>query len=320
MLDPKVAERITRALNFQETDCVPICDFIDNSRLFEYFSHKENHSLEEKVKAYHGLGVDVCWRFNQRLSHRENGIWANLRRFAMRAPRFRVITRDELFAEFDDFAQQQELFQPYTYLAMSTEGCLSVLYRGIGFEEFTRRMYEYPIETERLIDIFAENLYQKADEFARRDLGGIFFIKDDIAYDKGLIFSLDFLQKQWLPRIKQAIRPLKDKNVKVILHSEGDIGPLIDGLISIGIDGIHPVDSTAGMDASIIKKKYGRSLILFGSIELNVLPDEEVIAHTNRYIRNAACGAGCFLGTRFGITNDLDLKRVFSFFNAIKEH
>ncbi|MCG2703464.1 MAG: hypothetical protein L6366_03700, partial [Candidatus Omnitrophica bacterium] len=105
MLDANVEKRIRNALNFEETDHVPICDFIDNSRVFKYFSHKENPLLEEKVKAYHGLGIDVCWRFEQRRGYREKGIWANLRRFALREPRFRVITRDELLAEFDDFAQ-----------------------------------------------------------------------------------------------------------------------------------------------------------------------------------------------------------------------
>ena len=157
MLDKKVAERIDRALNFQETDQVPVCDFLHNKKVFHYFSHTNKNSFKEKAKAYHGLGVDICWRFERRSGHRFESFWRRLKKMTDRSHSFAVLSEEELKKEFDDFKEQQKIFEPYTYLAMSAEGCLSVAYRSLGIETFINEMYSAPIEVERMIDVFAEN-------------------------------------------------------------------------------------------------------------------------------------------------------------------
>ena len=233
---------------------------------------------------------------------------------------FAALSSEEIKKEFEDFKQQQELLEPYTYLAMSAEGCLSVAYRSLGIEEFINKMYSEPIEVERMIDIFAENLYLRASEFARQDFGNLFFITDTIGYEEGLIFSETFLRKHWMPKIKQAIEPLKEKGVKVILHSKGNINNILDDLIEIGIDGIHPVDNTAKMDLGMIKKIYAKSLLLFGNIILLGQEDQSIIDQTQKNIQKAAYGGGFFIGSHSGIFDDVELTNVFTFFNAIKDY
>jgi hypothetical protein len=204
MLDEKVLKRINLALNFQESDRVPICEFLDNPKIFEYFSHNPHPLLEDKVKAYHQLGIDICWRFERRHGLRHKGLMEKLQRFALRQKKINILSSDDLNAEIDDFKQQQKLFYPFTFLAMSAEGCLSIAYKTYGFEDFCKNMYVELLEVEKLFDICAENLYQRAARFAAQDLGPIFFIKDHIAYKNGLIFSRNFLQQHWIPKIKQS--------------------------------------------------------------------------------------------------------------------
>jgi len=321
MLSRDVAQRIDRTLVFQEADRVPICDFLDHKKIFYYFSHTSRITLPDKVKAYHELGIDICWRFERRQKARGSGLLEHLHRFALRKARLHVLGEEELDAEFRDFKEQQKLFEPHTYLAMSVDGCLSAAYRSLGFEEFSRKMYVEPIEVEKLIDIFAENLYQRALRFAEGELGRIFFINDGIAYDKGLIFSPVFLQQQWFPRIKNAIAPLKKKGIKVILHSLGNLSSIIKELIDIGIDGIHPIDAVAGMDIAVLKKTYPKRLLLFGNVALGqqdrCLTIPELVKHC---IHNASSGGGHFIGSRTGIEKNIPLQDVFSFFIAIKEY
>ncbi|MFH1093755.1 MAG: uroporphyrinogen decarboxylase family protein [Candidatus Omnitrophota bacterium] len=321
MFDEKLEKRIKLALNFQEADRVPICDFIDSPKVFRYFSHRKDITIEEKVKAYHGLGIDVCWQFERRRNYRHEGFLKRLQRFALRKPKMEVLSRNELNEELEDFAQQQGLFAPHTYLAMSAEGILSVAYKTLGYEEFCKRMYVELIQIERLIDIFAENLYQRALLFADADLGPIFFIKDDIAYDKGLMFSKLFLEQQWLPRIQKSIEPLKQKGVKVILHSRGNIIDIVDQLIDSGIDGIHPIDPLCRMDIGILKKTYAKNLILFGNIDVAAFDTVQAIEEkTKKCIKNASFDGGHFLGSVKGIGKSLNLQEVFAFFTSLKEY
>ncbi|MFH1063165.1 MAG: uroporphyrinogen decarboxylase family protein [Candidatus Omnitrophota bacterium] len=322
MLDEKVLKRINLALNFQESDRVPICEFIDNSKVFEYFCHDKNPLIEQKAKAYHQLGIDICWRFEKRKIFRHEGFLEKLQRLALRQPKINVLTSSELIEEFDDFKQQQDLFAPLTYLAMAVDGCLSIAYKTLGFEDFCKKMYIELIEVEKLIDIFAENLYQRAIQFAARDSGPLFFIKDDIAYDKGLIFSTNFLSQHWLPKIKKAIEPLKEKDVKVILHSRGNFTEYIDDLIESGFDGIHPIDPNTGMDIGLIKKRYAKSLLLFGNVDLQTKDQsgaKDIALRTRQCIQKASFDGGHFIGSFHGINKGLKLQEVLAFFAAIND-
>ncbi len=321
MLDASVDNRIKLTLNFQEPDRVPVCDFIDNPKIFQYFSPGLDISIQEKVKAYHELGIDVCWQFERRRNYRHEGLLKRLQRFALRKPRMDVLSNEELNEEMKDFAQQQSLFAPNTYLAMSAEGILSVAYKTLGYEEFCRKMYVELIQIERLIDIYAENLYQRALLFAKAELGPLFFIKDDIAYDKGLMFSNVFLEQQWLPRIRESIEPLKEKGIKVILHSCGNISGILDPLIDSGIDGIHPIDSTSGMDIGILKKTYAKNLILFGNIDIAGHGDGlSIDEKTKKCIKSASFNGGHFIGSDKGIGKRLSLQEVLAFFTSLKEY
>ncbi len=321
MLDETLNNRIKLALNFQEADRVPICDFIDNPKVFRYFSHSKDITISEKVKAYHELGIDVCWQFERRRNYRHEGFLKRLQKFAFREPKMEVLSNDELNEEMEDFRQQQRFFEPHTYLAMSAEGILSAAYKTLGYEEFCKKMYVELIEIERLIDIYAENLYQRALLFANADLGRIFFINDDIAYDKGLMFSKVFLEQQWLPRIQRSIEPLKEKGIKVILHSRGNITEILDSLINFGIDGIHPIDPLCGMNIGILKKTYAKNLLLFGNIDIAGYDDGQTIEEkTKRCIKNASFDGGHFIGSVKGIGQSLSLQEVFAYFTSLKEY
>ncbi|MCK4995042.1 MAG: hypothetical protein KAS13_08385 [Candidatus Omnitrophica bacterium] len=321
MLDVSVNNRIKLALNFKEPDSVPVCDFIDNPKIFRYFSHSKDLSIENKVRAYHELGIDVCWQFERRRNYRHEGLLKRLQKFALRKPKMEALNTEELNEEMEDFSQQQSLFAPYTYLAMSAEGILSVAYKALGYEEFCRKMYVELIQVERLIDIYAENLYQRAFLFSGADLGPIFFINDDIAYDKGLMFSKVFLEQQWLPRIKRSIEPLKEKGIKVILHSRGNITEIVDSLINFGIDGIHPIDKQSGMDIGILKKTYAKTLLLFGNIDISDSNDSFSIEEkTKRCIKNASFDGGHFIGSAKGIGKNLRMREVFAYFTSLKEY
>jgi uroporphyrinogen decarboxylase len=322
MFDPKVLSRIEASLNFTQPDRLPVCEFIDNPKVFEYCCYDEDPHLEYKVKAYHKLGIDICWRFDRRQTEREKGWLEKLQKFALRKPKINYLNKEDLEQEFSEFKSQQMMFAPLTYLAMTADGCLSSAYKTLGFEEFCKKMYTELIEIEKLIDICAENLRQRAELFAEEQLGPVFFIRDDIAYKKGLLFSKNFLDQIWLPKIQNAIYSLKQKNIKVVLHSQGNITGYLDELIEAGFDGIHPVDISSGMDIGIIKKKYSKSLVLFGNVDLiNTDPSgtKDIAARTKKCIDSASYDGGHFIGTSHGINKDLLLQDVLAFFANIKE-
>ncbi|RKY33956.1 MAG: hypothetical protein DRP78_07095 [Candidatus Omnitrophota bacterium] len=319
MLNTDVAERINRSLEFQDQERLAVCDFLDHKKLFYYFSHKKNPDAADRVKAYHQLGIDICWRFERRRTKRVGLLKQLVEKYTLRNQQFDLLTQTELTREFDDFAEQQKLFAPYTYLAMSVPGCLNPVHYSLGLENFREQMYVDLIEFERIFDRLSENLYLRAKRFAAHNFGNIFFIMDTLANDQGLIFSQQFLKMSYLPRVKKAIVPLKQKNIKVILHSPGNISEIIPELIEIGINGIHPVESSSGMDSGMLRKRYANSLLLLCGISLAGKKDE-ILECTKRIIHSCTHLRGYFIGSSFGINNSVELKDIFSFYTAIKEY
>jgi uroporphyrinogen decarboxylase len=87
---------------------------------------------------------------------------------------------------------------------------------------------------------------------------------------------------------------------RVILHSDGNIGPLLDMLLDAGIDGINPVEPRASMDLVKLKKKYDRRLAFIGGMcNARVLPGgtrREIVRKT-REILEAGQSGGVVIGT-----------------------
>ena len=320
MLNETVKQRINAALNFQETEQVPCCDLIENRKIFNYFTNSRSLHPADKIKAYHELGVDICWNFQPSYHSSAPGLLGRIKTWAFSEDQLKLIPRELLEKEFIDYQKQKARFEPHTYLAMSSEGCLDVSRRNMGNENFSQKLYSDPLDIERVMEIFAENLFQRASMFAEHDPGPVFFILDDISNFSGMRISLRFLREQWLPKLQNAIIPLKDKGVKVVLHSRGDLCDLIPDLIEAGVDGIHPVDPNAGMNIGIIKKNYARSLLLFGNVDIyNKKTPKQIYADTKKCMELASFGGGHFIGSCYGINDTLELKQVFSFFSAIKE-
>jgi uroporphyrinogen decarboxylase len=82
-------------------------------------------------------------------------------------------------------------------------------------------------------------------------------------------------------------------------HSDGNIWPILDDLIAIGFDAIHPIDPTA-MNIREVKEKVGRKLGIMGNIHTDLLArgtPAEVRDLTKKTIREVAPGGGFALGS-----------------------
>jgi len=135
-----------------------------------------------------------------------------------------------------------------------------------GDPEFARAM----------ADKVADHIIQIGKESLRR--GSLYdtglWIYDDMAYNRGTMMSPASFERVFLPAYKRMVKAFKDVGAaKVILHSDGNIAPVLDMLIEAGIDGINPVEPRAGLHIPTLKEKYGTKLALIGGMcNSRVLP------------------------------------------------
>jgi len=347
-LDPIVEERITRAMNFEEGDRVPIWDYMDNAAALEHFASGETDLLAANVKVYHGLGIDLCRGFGGSYAASRDGeqdcsaegvvlgVISGQTRWAVRRP---INTIDELKAyeppaprDIEEvrpgwvewMRKVQAAFAPHT---MYVPGCgcgFHGTYDMMGLQLFSYAIYDSPAPVERLIEANNAQGVQVAGIAAEEKLSPMFFIGDDIAYKQRLMFSPDFLRRTFIRALRNMCEPLRSAGIKVIFHTDGDVTELIDDMIAAGISGLNPIEPMAGMDIGALKRRYRKELILVGNVDCSqVLPlgsVDEVIAATKECIRQASPGGGHFIGSSSEITPATPLENIVAFYDACREY
>jgi hypothetical protein len=126
------------------------------------------------------------------------------------------------------------------------------------------------------------------------------WIYDDMAYNRGPMFSPASFERILLPAYRRMIEAYKQAGARyVFLHSDGDIRLLLDMLVDAGIDGLNPLERRAGMHPAEIRKRYPRLILAGGMCNSDTLingPVEKVRAEAREIIDLGRDG-GVIIGT-----------------------
>ena len=135
-----------------------------------------------------------------------------------------------------------------------------------GFEKLMESMVVSPDFAAAVIDPIAENNIVKARRFAEAGVDMI-RIADDIAMQDRMMMNPDLWREWFKARHAKAVRAAREVNpdIAVWYHSDGNVEPVIEDLIEIGINVLNPVQPEC-MDVREIKRKYGDRLAFWGTI------------------------------------------------------
>ena len=61
---------------------------------------------------------------------------------------------------------------------------------------------------------------------------------------------------------------VKGRGSYLSLHSDGNVSSIIDGIIKLGYDVVHPYQESAGMDMYEYKRKYMDSFVIMGGLDV----------------------------------------------------
>lgn len=145
-----------------------------------------------------------------------------------------------------------------------------------GKEAFLMDIAGDPEFAKAMADRVADHITEIGKESLRR--GNLYetglWIYDDMAYNHGTMMSPASFERIFFPAYKRMVKAFKEAGAaRVILHSDGNIAPVLDMLIEAGIDGINPVEPRAGLHIPALKEKYGTTLAFIGGMcNSRVLP------------------------------------------------
>ncbi len=147
---------------------------------------------------------------------------------------------------------------------------------------------------------------------------------DDYASTKGLLFSPQHFKEIFLPALKELVEVVKEEGGYAIKHTDGNINEILDMLVSLGIDGIHPLDPIAGMDIKKVKEKYGEKICVIGNIDTTVVlskySPEEVKEHVRKRIMDVAPGGGYIISSSNSIHSGVKPENYLAMIESVKTY
>jgi hypothetical protein len=126
-------------------------------------------------------------------------------------------------------------------------------------------------------------------------------LADDIAGNRGLLFSYDDFVGTFLPLYARMAETIKEHGLYAFFHCDGDTRTIIDCLTRAGYDCIHPVDDQAGMDLGRLTSDFGDRLSFMGHIDTVAWDAPRVSREVERAARGFDEG-GLILGSSGGVS------------------
>jgi len=185
-----------------------------------------------------------------------------------------------------------------------------------GFESFLVDMLERPAFVEELLDGILQMHLEVMERIASRIPIEAYFGGDDWCDQRGVIMGVGLWRRFFKPRLARLVARCHDLGLPYVLHSCGNVAPLAEDLIEIGVDALESVQPEA-MDVYALKQATAGRLVLIGGMGVqSVLPfgtPEQVRAETRRLIRQLGRGGGYVLAPAKPLMSDVPVANAVAF-------
>ena len=198
-----------------------------------------------------------------------------------------------------------------------------------GMEMFLLNMAMNPEFARALLEKIS-NLCKTLMGHFLRELGDnvdIIKIGDDLGTQESMMVSPKMYREILKPIHADLISFIKERTkAKVFFHTDGDVVPIIDDFIEIGVDILNPIQTSAGKmsDLPALKKRFGRNIVFCGGIDTHqVLPHgttEEVRQEVRRVMEILGPGGGLMIASVHTIMDDVPPENVLAMVDAVEEY
>lgn len=332
--------RVIAAFNHEEPDRVPLGDFAADKEIKEKFLGKPVNDLKTEVEFWYEAGFDYVplpsgilepaqsigkTTFSKDAAKQE-GVreWADEKKG--------LITTEDEFENFnwpkledypiDKYVEVQKFLPEGMKLVVTMGKIYTPAWMLMGAETFFMAVRQKSPLVEKLLDTIGRLQFAIYERILTScDVGGV-LSSDDIAHNAGLFVKPDFLRKHVFPWYKKIGDICRDKKIFYVCHSDGKMTDVLDELIGLGFNGIHPIQPNV-MEIKEIKEKYGKTLTLLGNINLEfplaLGTPEDVRQEVRARIKEIAPGGGYLLSSSNSITNYVPIENFRAMIEAVFE-
>jgi len=227
--------------------------------------------------------------------------------------------------------QAQALADDGRHAIVATPWLLFPLERAFamqGMDTFLMNMALYPEFAEALLWKLQGVCKQLMAHFLEALGPNVDIIKigDDLGTQESLLMSPDMYRRVLKPIHADWIEFIKARtDAKLMFHTDGDVFPLIDEFVEMGIDILNPIQTSAGKmsDLEALRDRYGSKIVFCGAVDTQrILPHgtpAEIKAEVRRVIDILGGSGGYMLSSVHTVMDDVPAENILAMVDAVEE-
>lgn len=190
---------------------------------------------------------------------------------------------------------------------------------SMGYDGFSYALYDDLHLVYAVVDLYTDWMARLAQNL--RGLGFDFmWAFDDIASNLGPIFSVAAWNDVFVPRLKKVADQI---DCPWIYHSDGNLLPILDAMLPLGMSGIHPLEPGV-MDLNVVKARYGQRLCMVGNIDIDYTlskgTTEEVEQAVKERIEQLAPGGGYIVSDSNSVPYFCKAENILAMSAAVRKY
>ncbi|KLU59071.1 methylcobalamin:coenzyme M methyltransferase [Peptococcaceae bacterium CEB3] len=155
------------------------------------------------------------------------------------------------------------------------------------------------------------------------ELGADFIILgDDYGSSTSTLVSPQHFREFFIPGLQEVVSAVKAKGAFCLKHCCGNINGILDDMVATGLDGLHPLDPSAGMDMVAVKQRYPNLTVMGGINCAEPLTDysaAELRAMARDVIERTAPGGHFILASSNSIHSQVKLENFLAMQETVRE-
>lgn len=189
------------------------------------------------------------------------------------------------------------------------------------YAEFCYRLVDNPEQIDEQCKSVLKKGIEKMKQFAATGVKAV-YSASDMADNHGPFFKPEYMDRFILPYLHKWSEAVKAEGLYAILHTDGNIGPILNELAGTGIHAIQAVDPVAGMDMKKSLEATDGRVCLCGNVDCGLLltgtPDQ-LYENAKNLIKSCKFTNGFVLGASNAVVAETPIENYLAVMRAWRE-
>ena len=178
--------------------------------------------------------------------------------------------------------------------------------------EFVENVADRPQELHDRAARRVDNALAEAERYRKAGVLDGFCLCADYCFNTGPFLSPAMFDEFVTPYLARLTAGYREMGFYVIKHTDGNIMPILDSLVSTRPHALHSLDPQGHVDIAEVKRRVGKQVCLIGNVSCAMLDtgtDAEVIESARYALRYGMPGGGYIFATSNCIYTGMSLRR-----------